>query len=131
MSSTLWLETPLPGWPLFFVLLLAVAACEMPGGSHSVRPSPDKALTLSPTATPTSTDPGRDLFQQIGCSFCHGPWAEGHVAPRLAGTALSFESVVRQVRTPRAMMPPFKEKDVSDEQLEVIYRWLRTLPASR
>jgi hypothetical protein len=53
--------------------------------------------------------------------------AEGDIGPKLAGTGLSFDQVLLQVRRGKDPMPAFKPEEISDQELRHIYAWLRSL----
>jgi mono/diheme cytochrome c family protein len=93
-----------------------------------VEPTQPPAPTEAPSL-PTTPDPaiGQQLWQQKPCIGCHGAKAEGGIGPRLAGTGLSFDQVLLQVRTGAAPMPAFTEDQISDLELQHIYAWLRSL----
>lgn len=116
-------------WPLLVVLPLFLAACQGSARTSVTGPLPPLNATASPQIPRSEVDQGRELFQDKGCKFCHGSMAEGHVAPSLSGTSLTFDEVKDQLRKP-AMMPAFSEDEVSNEQLQIIYEWLLTLPPS-
>ena len=67
------------------------------------------------------------LFTEKGCVACHGALAEGGFGPRIAGTALSFDQVLQQVRRPRDVMIPFSPEELSDDGVHDIYAYLRSL----
>jgi len=91
------------------------------------------APTQPPAATDTSAAPvgdpakGAAYWRTSQCMTCHGPNAEGNLGPKLAGTSLTFQQVLTQVRTPRGVMPAFNASRVSDQTLRDVYAWLRTL----
>ena len=69
---------------------------------------------------------GKAVYRSVGCSACHGLDGEGSdFAPALAGH--SAEQVLRQVRSPRGVMPEFSLSQVSDEQLEEIVEFIEGL----
>jgi hypothetical protein len=70
---------------------------------------------------------GFQVWQQKTCFSCHGTNAEGGIGPKIAGTGLSFDQVLLQVRTGAASMPAFSEEQISDLELRHIYAWLRSL----
>lgn len=85
--------------------------------------------TLAPPG-PASISRGSRLFAVRGCYICHGGSAEGHIGPKLAGTALAFDDVVRQVRIPRTLgMPPFPQDALPEDAIADIYNFLRSLAA--
>ncbi|HEY1506581.1 MAG TPA: cytochrome c [Stellaceae bacterium] len=75
---------------------------------------------------------GQQVFQADGCWECHGTVAQGGAitGPRLAATALPFDAVLQQLRTPQNAMPPYEAAILSDGDAANIYAWLKTLPAA-
>jgi hydroxylamine dehydrogenase len=71
---------------------------------------------------------GERLYIEKGCLGCHGASGRGGVGPTLIQTPLAFAAFLRQVRTPRGVMPPFHERIVSDSELQIIYDYVRALP---
>ncbi|MBI4497813.1 MAG: cytochrome c, partial [Chloroflexi bacterium] len=77
---------------------------------------------------------GQAAFTRAGCGACHGDRAQGNVfpgAPKLASTALTCEQVQAQVRTPRDPskgMPPFSASQISDQEIQDLCAWVKTLP---
>lgn len=101
------------------------------------QPAPSPTAT-EPAATATATvaaavtaelDPalGRKVWTEKPCIGCHGANAEGNLGPRLAGTRLTFEQVLRRVRTGKTLMPAFAPEQVSDLEVRQIYAWLQSL----
>jgi cytochrome c553 len=71
--------------------------------------------------------PDPDLYESAGCSTCHGPTAAGAFGPTLAGTGLSFDDFLGQLRSPRGMMPPVATGLVSDEQARSLFDYVAGL----
>ena len=71
---------------------------------------------------------GERLFIQKGCIGCHGISGRGGAGPDLARTDLSFEEFLKQLRAPRAMMPPFPPNAVSESEAGEIYAFLKAAP---
>jgi mono/diheme cytochrome c family protein len=93
-------------------------------------PTPTPSPTPSPTASlPSTPDPavGRQLWADKPCKQCHGASGEGGIGPRLAGTGLSFDQVLLQVRAGAAPMPAFTTAEVSDLELQHMLAWLKSL----
>ena len=68
------------------------------------------------------------MFDAIGCYSCHGFVGQGsRDGPRLT-PVIPYEALLLQVRTPRAEMPPFREKILSNQQVADIYAYLASLP---
>jgi mono/diheme cytochrome c family protein len=70
---------------------------------------------------------GQTLYDRLGCSTCHGDRGEGSIGPRLAGTTLSWEEFLAQVRTPTGVMPNFPPSLAPDDRLLDVYAYLREL----
>jgi cytochrome c553 len=71
--------------------------------------------------------PDPDLFVSAGCAGCHGTAAAGAFGPTLAGTGLTFEAFLEQLRSPRGMLPPAAEGLVSDEQARSLFDYVTAL----
>lgn len=71
---------------------------------------------------------GKQLFDAKGCYSCHGHVGQGsREGPRLT-PAMALAAFVAQLRTPRAIMPPFTETLVSDQQAADIHAYLDAMP---
>ena len=71
---------------------------------------------------------GKDLFAAKGCYSCHGFVGQGsREGPRLT-PALPYPAFVAQLRTPRAIMPPYTATLVSDQQAADIHAYLASQP---
>ncbi len=91
------------------------------------------ALPLPATSQSTSAakvESGRQLFVRKGCFQCHGREGQGAptTGPRLGPNPLALAAFVRAVRSPRAQMPPYTDKIVSDAELADIREFLDTRP---
>lgn len=84
----------------------------------------------SQSTTAKNADAGRQLFVRKGCFQCHGREGQGApiTGPRLGPNPLALAAFVRAVRTPRAQMPPYTEKLVSDAELADIRAFLESRP---
>jgi hypothetical protein len=67
------------------------------------------------------------IWPTLRCVRCHGPNAEGRSGPQLAGTGLTFEQVLLQVRAGADPMPAFTPAEVSDAQVRHIHAWLQSI----
>ena len=87
------------------------------------------SLMLVPTLAQELGDPavGASLWPTLPCMGCHGDQAQGGFGPRLAGTGLSYEAVLLQVRSGGGGMPAFDSLRVSDEQVRHMHAWLQSL----
>jgi ubiquinol-cytochrome c reductase cytochrome c subunit len=71
---------------------------------------------------------GWQLFQSKGCYSCHGFVGQGsREGPRLT-PVIAFPAFIAQLRTPRAIMPPYEQALVSDKQAADIHAYLENLP---
>jgi ubiquinol-cytochrome c reductase cytochrome c subunit len=71
---------------------------------------------------------GRQLFEAKGCYSCHGFVGQGsREGPRLT-PPLAFPAFIAQLRTPRAIMPPYEPALVTDSQAADIHAYLAGLP---
>jgi ubiquinol-cytochrome c reductase cytochrome c subunit len=70
------------------------------------------------------------LFVQKGCYACHGRDGQGSptTGPRLGPNPTPLEAFTRYVRAPRAQMPPYTGKVVSDAELADMYAFLQARP---
>jgi ubiquinol-cytochrome c reductase cytochrome c subunit len=84
----------------------------------------------SQSAPAGNAEAGRQLFVRKGCFQCHGREGQGApiTGPRLGPNPLALAAFVRAVRTPRAQMPPYMDKLVSDAELADIRAFLDSRP---
>jgi len=103
-------------------VLMVIALC---GGMLAV-PLP----AASQSAPAGNVEAGRQLFVRKGCFQCHGREGQGApiTGPRLGPNPLALAAFVRAVRTPRAQMPPYTEKLVSDAELGDMRAFLDSRP---
>ncbi len=84
-----------------------------------------RAERAAQTASASEIDRGRELFFASGCNLCHGDTGEGGIGPALPGH--SATQVLRQVRSPIAIMPLFDERELSDDDLIQIAAFIASL----
>jgi len=79
------------------------------------------------------TAKGKQLFEHNGCYQCHGHEGQGGLAgARLSQTKLTQAGFLAYVRNPRSgMMPPFRAKVLSDQDLADVYAYIKTFPEPR
>ena len=84
----------------------------------------------SQSAPAGDAEAGRQLLVRKGCFQCHGREGQGAptTGPRLGPNPLALVAFVRAVRSPRAQMPPYTEKLVSDAELADIRAFLDSRP---
>jgi hypothetical protein len=87
------------------------------------------SFMLVPTLAQEPGDPavGASLWPTLPCIGCHGDQAQGGFGPRLAGTGLSYEAVLLQVRSGGGGMPAFDSGQASDEEVRHMHAWLQSL----
>jgi mono/diheme cytochrome c family protein len=73
------------------------------------------------------TDEGEALYKTKQCWQCHGYAGQGGPAARIAPTHYPLEVFARLVRHPN-LMPAYSPNVLSDEQLQKIYEYVRSIP---
>jgi ubiquinol-cytochrome c reductase cytochrome c subunit len=92
------------------------------------------ANSLAIAQTPVSSlagnaENGKKLFATYFCWSCHGSNGRaGGTAPAIAPSTRSAEDLIKYVRKPRGLMPPYTSKSISDKDLADIAAFLRTVP---
>jgi mono/diheme cytochrome c family protein len=82
---------------------------------------------LATSATSVSADESRELYLSYQCWQCHGYEGQGGAAARIASTAYPFDAFAQFVRHPN-VMPAYPPNQLSDEQLRLIYEYVRSIP---
>lgn len=86
------------------------------------------ALPGAPLAAPPRAAAGAQLYAQFGCAECHGYAGQGGSAgPRLAGKPFSSDGFRQQLRHPADEMPPYSERVLSAEQIDLLQAYVGTL----
>jgi len=92
------------------------------------------ALLILPIAAAAQDAPrgdpaaGKQLFDAKACYSCHGYVGQGsREGPRLA-PPMAFPAFLAQLREPRAIMPPYTEAILTDQQAADIVAYLASLP---
>lgn len=108
----------------FFALLLllliswaAVANAQTPSAAN------DRGDSIS-GAAPHSNE----LYSTSSCMGCHGVTAMGGLGPPIAGTKLTLEEFSKIVREGKSMMPATTSAQMSDAEVEEVYRELQAMP---
>ena len=71
---------------------------------------------------------GRQLFMLDGCYECHGMVGQGSPAgPRLAPVAITAAAIIRYIRNPPGVMPPYSPLVISDSDIADIHAYLATI----
>jgi hypothetical protein len=69
------------------------------------------------------------IFVEVGCAECHGEQGQGieGEGASLQGTRMIYNAFQTRVRNGRGQqMPAFSEEEISENEIEIIYDWLRT-----
>lgn len=78
------------------------------------------------------TNRGKQIFASYGCYQCHGYQGQGsNAGSRIAPDPLPFPAFAFFVRQPRARMPPYSAKILTDQDMADIYAYLMTIPKAR
>jgi mono/diheme cytochrome c family protein len=91
-------------------------------------------LTANAQQEPPRTG-GQYWFGRYGCSACHGGRTEGtEIAPPIAGRAdgpFTYDRILKQVRTPLALMPDFPPEVLPDDRVQAIADYIATFEPPR
>lgn len=73
---------------------------------------------------------GRETFRAVGCWECHGTSGEGGgwQGPKVAPNPLPWTAFERQLREPRAQMPPYRGAVLSEAEAADLYAYLKSVP---
>ena len=74
-----------------------------------------------------SAERGRKVYMEQLCYTCHGTVGQGGergAGPKIYPNPFPYQAFVMQTRKPRANMPPYTEKHLSEQDLVDIYHYL-------
>ena len=75
---------------------------------------------------------GKKVFLRDGCYQCHGYAGQGTIAgARLGAPVLNAQGMIRYIRKPAGAMPAFSDQVLSDQEVNDIYAYLKTMPAPK
>jgi ubiquinol-cytochrome c reductase cytochrome c subunit len=90
------------------------------------------AILLPGLSPAQNAENGKRIFVRDGCYECHGYAGQGTIAgARLAPPVLNAQGMTRYIRRPAGAMPAFTDKVLSDQEINDIYAWLKTVPAPK
>lgn len=90
------------------------------------------AALLPVFAFAQNVENGKRIFVRDGCYECHGYAGQGTIAgARLAPPVLNAQGMIRYIRKPAGAMPAFTDKVLSDQEVNDIYAYLKTMPAPK
>jgi mono/diheme cytochrome c family protein len=78
-------------------------------------------------APPGNPERGRKAYLHQLCHTCHGTVGQGGergAGPKIYPNPYPWQAFLTQVRKPRQAMPPYTEKNVSDQELADMYHYL-------
>ncbi|HZP77896.1 MAG TPA: cytochrome c [Pseudolabrys sp.] len=80
-------------------------------------------------ALAASAEKGKAAFMKAGCYECHGTMGQGGITgPRIAPEPIPYETLSAFVRSSSRNMPPYREKILSEADLQDIYAYLQSIP---
>jgi mono/diheme cytochrome c family protein len=88
-------------------------------------------------APPGDAKRGAQIFKQQLCHTCHGTLGQGGdrgSGPKIYPNPFPYAAFAQQTRKPRAVMPPYTEKHLPEQDLVDIYHYLfstRPAPAAQ
>ena len=71
---------------------------------------------------------GKILYESTGCYECHTYAGIGSSQGSRLVPPLAFGAFLKQLRLPRAVMPPYEAAVLSDAQIADIYAYVSSLP---
>jgi mono/diheme cytochrome c family protein len=73
-----------------------------------------------------SAERGQKIYMHQMCQNCHGTIGHsgGVAGPRIAPNPFPWVAFAQQVRKPRQEMPPYSEKNLSEQDLADIYAYI-------
>jgi mono/diheme cytochrome c family protein len=96
------------------------------------------AFPVHPLAAQASTTTGdahrgKVAFLAHGCEECHGTVGQGNPRDgvRIAPHPVPYAAFIGQLRKPRAQMPPYDVKILSDNDAANIYAYLTSIPSGK
>ena len=79
---------------------------------------------------PGPLERGESLYHKYMCYTCHGTAGQGgerNAGPKIAPNAWPYVAFAQQVRRPRATMPRYSARFVSDDELSDLYAYVASI----
>lgn len=75
---------------------------------------------------------GQKIYTHQLCQNCHGTVGQGGgvAGPRIAPNPYPWAAFAQQIRKPRLVMPPYSEKNLSEQELADIYAYIVSVKPS-
>lgn len=84
-------------------------------------------VACSSPPPPGNIENGQKWYKMHNCNSCHGENGKGGRGPSVAGIEMSFGSFVKKLRkADAAIMPPFPESKLSEQDAADIYALLKS-----
>ncbi|HYZ14864.1 MAG TPA: c-type cytochrome [Candidatus Acidoferrum sp.] len=111
-------------------LAAILALTALTGGISTTLPAAGQTADPTPSGDAVR---GKAAFVAHGCDECHGSLGQGNrgFGVRLAPHPIPYAAVVRQLRSPRSVMPPYSAKVLSDRDAADIYAYLASIPSGK
>jgi ubiquinol-cytochrome c reductase cytochrome c subunit len=89
-------------------------------------------LLVGSAAQAADATKGKASFMTYGCWQCHGIAGQGSpiTGPKLAPGPMPYEALSAFIRNSNRAMPPYKEAVLPEADLQDIYAYLQSIPAS-
>lgn len=124
--------TPMRSWMRHGVMTAAAVLLATGSGLLLAPAARAQGTTTNaaPAAPAGNAATGQRTYLKVGCQRCHGYVGQGATptGPRLAPNPLAFNAFSRYIRAPRAQMPLYTAKVLSDQDLADIHAFLRAQP---
>lgn len=107
------------------VVAMLLVAC---GGSDASNGNGNDNGNGSDDPAGEPSNEAQAIFVEVGCAECHGDQGQGveGEAGSLQGTRQIINQFETRVRNGRGeAMPAYSEEEISDEEIQIIYDWLR------
>ena len=88
------------------------------------------AQAQSAPGTPGAVERGKTSYQKNMCFTCHGTAGQGgerNAGPKIAPNAWPYAAFAQQVRRPRAAMPRYSARFVSDAELSDLHAYVASI----
>lgn len=83
-------------------------------------------LAACGSAPPGDTENGKKWYTMNNCNSCHGEQGAGGRGPAITPLDMTFGSFVKKLRkTNAAIMPPYPEEKISEQDAADIYAYLK------
>lgn len=98
-----------------------------------------RGVDAQPTTPAGDPKHGFAVFRADGCYECHGyqgqgmggPRGLGLVGPKLAPGPIPYAAFIKQLRTPRSVMPAYSTHVLAESDAADIYAYLKTIPPAK